>query len=1341
MSTKKIIEKGFQPSVQSIKYQTFFENAPIALWIEDFSKAKRFIDKLATKNSTTVPQYIINHPEIIPQLTSMVVVKDVNETALSMYNAKNKEELFKNLSIVFTEKSNIGFSKLIEQMFLGDSEAEIETVNKTLDGQEFDIAIKFKVVEGYEETLENVIVTVENITDRIKAREELAESEQRYKESQALAKIGSWVYDFEQKKLHWSEEAYKMLDLKPNEYKLSLDLYLSFVHPEDKHLVEDFSIENLLENKQQFLNYRIITKEGVLKYIYERRSVEVKNDRITKIIGIGQDISESVLIEEKLNATRNLLSNTLSSINDGLVILNYDSKYIYINDKAEELLGKKREVLLGKNIWNEFPEKEGDLFYDMFYEVIKSKKPCGFENYFKPWKKWFENRMIPSSEGVLIFFQEITEKKKFENRIKTAYNIINKSSSVAVLCKNDWDFPVEFASENATDLFGYSYKDLLQNKVQFQEVVFEQDLEYIRSEIFKLKRDDTPDSFISEPFRIITKKGEVKWIEAKIDAIRDDKNKITHIQGITSDVSERKKVQELLFKNTQHLIDQFNNTPLASIIWDLDFCVKDWNNSAERIFGYSKSEALGKHAKDLIIPEKIADEIQEIWKVILTQEGGHTNTNENITAEGNYITCDWYNVTLKDSNGNITGVASLVEDITEKNEAKNALEKSEKKYRDLFEKSQDAIMIVKDGVYEDCNEATLKLYGCNHKNELIGKVPYYYAPEYQPDGRKSSEIADEVAKITLEKGSHKFTFYRRNKQGVEFPSEIVLTRIVDYDNSVKIHGVVKDISERLKKEKLESVLYNISNAALRITDFKEFGQFIKDELHRIIDTNNFYIALYNEEKDTITTPFIVDEFDYEVNDASAKNTLTGYVIKSQKPLKVNIEQHNELIEKGEVKMIGPVSKVWIGAPLKSKNKVFGALVVQNYLSDKVYSESDVQLLEFVANQISSAIQIKNYQNELEQTLVKAQESDRLKSAFLANMSHEIRTPMNGIIGFSELLADPNLSTSERESYANIVINSSKQLLSIVNDILDISKIEAGVIKLNYEPVNVNHLIDELFAFYKPKAVENNLKIKCEKSLENDKSIINIDKTKLNQVLTNLLSNAFKFTESGSVSFGYELFDDFLQFYVKDTGVGIDENIQNKIFDRFIQANLELNKQHSGTGLGLAISKKFVELFKGKIWLSSSKNGTTVCFTVPYNSVETKDISSPKEVNAENKIERKEVRILVAEDEEYNMLYINELFSKTDYILLEASNGKEAVDLVNRNPEIDVIFMDIKMPIMNGKEAMRIIKERSPKIPIIALTAFAMESDVENSMKQEFDDYLTKPIDKKQLFKLIEKYTN
>ncbi|HKJ06433.1 MAG TPA: PAS domain S-box protein, partial [Flavobacteriaceae bacterium] len=948
MKIQKNFEKDFNVfDSQSSKYEIFFDSAPIALWIEDFSRAKEYIEDIAANHKTTPKNYLKNNPEVIYQLTPLVKVVDVNQTAVTMHKANSKQELLSNLDKIFTQDSNNKFAELLLEFFLGVKEVEAETINTTIDGEEFNISLKFNVIDEKSEHSHLLIVSVENITDKVKVREALFESEKQYKEAQELAKIGSWYYDFDTKKLTWSYESYLILDLDPNKtYDLNLDFYLSFVHPEDKEKVQNFSFESLLANRNQRLQYRLITNKNNLKYIQEKRTVVLEEGRVKKIIGIAQDITENVVARKKLDTTKKTLLNTLTGINDGLVILNQNDKFIHVNERAEEILGFESKKLLGNSIWSLFKDRKNDPFAKCYTKTKKTNEAQTVEDYFETWDKWFETRMVASQNEILIFFQETTEKRKTENKIKTAYNIINKSSAVAFLCKNAYDFPIEFASENTFDLFEYPYTDFLENKIKIFDVVYEEDLPYIRENVFRLLKEDSFDDLDTKPFRIVTKSGKIKWIEVTFEIIRNKKDEITHLQGIATDVTERKLEQELLFKNTQHLVDQFNNTPLASVIWDLDFKVKDWNKSAERIFGYTKEEAVGKHVKDIIIPSDFKDKIDEVWSTILTYPGGHTNTNRNITKEGKTIICDWYNVTLKDSEGNVTGVASLSEDITEKTKAKLRLEKSEKKYKDIFEKSTDPVFILKNYYITDGNQAALALFGYKNKEEILNVLPSEISPLEQPNGELSEELAKTQIKEALVKGSNKFEWYHKKRNGDVFPCEVSLTYIEDVEGEDTLHAVVRDISRRVKEELLREVLFNISNISLKSDNFQEYGNYVKNQLNNIIDTTNFFIALLSNEPGMLKTSYISDKYE-NLSSFPIEGSYTGYVIRRKKPLLINNSNHQQLIEEGKVKMIGQPSKSWLGVPLSFNDRIFGAIVIQSYTDENAYTKSDLKLLEFV----------------------------------------------------------------------------------------------------------------------------------------------------------------------------------------------------------------------------------------------------------------------------------------------------------------------------------------------------------------------------------------------------------
>ena len=371
---------------------------------------------------------------------------------------------------------------------------------------------------------------------------------------------------------------------------------------------------------------------------------------------------------------------------------------------------------------------------------------------------------------------------------------------------------------------------------------------------------------------------------------------------------------------------------------------------------------------------------------------------------------------------------------------------------------------------------------------------------------------------------------------------------------------------------------------------------------------------------------------------------------------------------------------------------------------------------------------------------KAEESDRLKSAFLANMSHEIRTPMNGIMGFSMMLADSSLPNEIRDAYVKIVNSSCDQLLHIVNDIIDISKIEAGQIDLSLSPFDIIELFEEVITFYQPAAQEKGIDLSMVplSEIQSGGRKILSDRTKLRQVLDNLLSNAVKFTHSGKIVFRYELTRDSLKAEIEDTGIGIESDLQSVIFERFRQVETSYTKKYGGTGLGLSITRAYIEKMGGKIWVCSEPDkGSTFSFVLPYSNIATDETEAKKGVK--NSPLRSDTTILIVEDEEINWLYLHEILKKSANTL-NAVTGAQAVEYINTHPEIEIVLMDIKLPDINGLELTRIIKQINSKIIVIAQTAFALSGDREKAMEAGCSDYITKPVKKEDLLNLISLYS-
>ena len=425
----------------------------------------------------------------------------------------------------------------------------------------------------------------------------------------------------------------------------------------------------------------------------------------------------------------------------------------------------------------------------------------------------------------------------------------------------------------------------------------------------------------------------------------------------------------------------------------------------------------------------------------------------------------------------------------------------------------------------------------------------------------------------------------------------------------------------------------------------------------------------------------------------------------------------------------------VSAPLVSNDHKKGIILTALDISERKKYEMSLSLKNKEYEQLN--VELRETNKKLLLAKNKAIESNHLKSEFLHNMSHEIRTPMNGIIGFADMLQEPDITTQKKNFYAKIIKSSSRQLLRIIDDILEISRLETKQVKSCEEEVDINDLLMEQFSIFSLKAKERQIPLYIKKGLPDKDATIISDRSKLSKVLQNLVENALKFTSSGFVEMGYYTSDKTVHFYVKDTGVGISENNLKLIFERFSQEEKRLSQKQGGLGLGLSISKENTQILGGNISVESEKGkGSTFTVNIPFikplqkPTEENNDIASPPE-NAFN--------ILIAEDEEINYLFLETVLQEIDGIkmnIVHAFNGQEAVEMYKKH-NIDLILMDIKMPVMDGHQATRIIRSLDENIPIIAQTAYATEVDKVRAKDVGYDDYLTKPIKHTTLLKIID----
>ncbi|MEI7594185.1 MAG: ATP-binding protein [Bacteroidota bacterium] len=429
----------------------------------------------------------------------------------------------------------------------------------------------------------------------------------------------------------------------------------------------------------------------------------------------------------------------------------------------------------------------------------------------------------------------------------------------------------------------------------------------------------------------------------------------------------------------------------------------------------------------------------------------------------------------------------------------------------------------------------------------------------------------------------------------------------------------------------------------------------------------------------------------------------------------------------------------ISSYVRGDNEIVGAVIIAHDVSELVKYKSENELQNKEIKDINRILSYKNA--ELYKAKIKAEESDKLKSSFLANISHEIRTPMNSIIGFSDLLSNNDNDKESQKTFIEIIKTNSNQLLSIINDIIDISKIESGLLHINESPVDINLFISEIVNSFSQTDKIRSGDIELTLIVPNDLNAL-IDRTKVFQILNNLINNALKFTDKGKIEVEWVLQrDKYLMFSVKDTGIGISEENKKTVFNRFKQINEGLGRKYGGNGLGLSISKGLVELHGGSIWFESKLGvGSAFYFQIPYKTISRFSEKTLKEEISKSTYTWNEKTVLVVEDNPLNMLLFESALKKTFINILKAETGNEAIEITRKNPSIDIILMDIQLPDITGLEATEKIRTFNTKVVVIAQTANVLSDAIkENSINAGCDDFVSKPIKMDYLFSMMDYY--
>lgn len=768
------------------------------------------------------------------------------------------------------------------------------------------------------------------------------------------------------------------------------------------------------------------------------------------------------------------------------------------------------------------------------------------------------------------------------------------------------------------------------------------------------------------------------------------------------DVTER-KCEERSLSEKSRLTNEYLNILLDHahapiIIWDSSLVIKRFNHEFEKLSGYNKSEVQDKKI-EMLFPENEIDSTLELIKNNISDENPEVIEISILTKDKEIRTVLWNSANISDEEGKNT-VATIAQDITRRKRTEQALSISETRYRHLFESAKDGILILdaETGRIVDVNPFVVQLFGYSKElfiEKKIWEIGFFKDITANKDKFIELQQKDYVRydDLILESADGR-------KINVEFVSNVYLV-----NNQKVIQCNIRDNSVRKRAE--EALLESEVKYRTLVTQSPD-GIFIVDLFGAFLSVNKAMCDLlkYSEEEFL----FVLKLWD----------------IVPQKYLPILKERFASVIK-------GKSKKKALEYEVKGKDGIVHFIEVRSapYSKDK-----KIIGLHSIARDITER---KRVEKELIAAKNKAEESDRLKSAFLTNMSHEIRTPMNGILGFTDLLKTPKLTGEEQQAFIDIIEKSGARMLNIINDIINISKIESGPVELSVSVVNVNEQVEDIHNFFKPEAEQKKLDISFKNALPSTEANIKTDRGKINAILSNLVKNALKFTPKGSVELGYEKRGKFLEFFVTDTGTGISREQKEFIFERFRQGSESLTRNYEGAGLGLAISKAYVEMLGGKIWLESKiRKGSTFRFTIPYlDGIEKKEqlqTVAEEEIRPIGKL-----RILVVEDDNISRMLLEIVIKPLASNFYQAITGHEAIEICRNNPDIDLVLMDIQIPNIDGYEATRQIRAFNKKVVIIAQTAFTLPGDRKKVIEAGCNDYISKPIDKALLMNLINKY--
>lgn len=1089
---------------------------------------------------------------------------------------------FSGATILHKERSkliNSNFKLFIvpenRNTFLDFLETILET--KTKQGCEVRLVANKKLVifvhiEGvFLEKKKEYMLTVVDVTERKEAAQRRKDIDAKWKMLfQDNPKLAVKGYDKNRNTIYWNKAAETFYGYKAEE-AIGSNL-TDLIVPEEAQSFVNAEIKEMLRTKTPMASSEaeLRCKDGSLinvfsSYVY----VQTPNGE-PELYCIDMDLSERKQAEEKYQKLINLAQ-------EGIWVIDKDNTTSFVNPSMASMLGYSSEEMLGKTVFD-FMDEPGIKLANQYLERRQAglKEQHDFEFICKNGSRIITSLaaspITDSSgnyEGAIAGIMNITERKKAELDLlksEEKYRILIQESPVGVY-QTDENGKYIFANQSWCETAGLTQEEAMGNG--WAKSLHEEDAENVFQ---NWNKTIVSKGKWGHEYRIKSTAGKVSWVFGTASPMYNVDGKIIGYVGINTDISKLKETEQALKASDTMLRTLLQDLPNVAVQgYDKNEKTIYWNNASETFYGFSVKEALGNKLTDLIIPEEAKNYVSaEIKEMFVTKIPIPSSELKLKRKDGSSIAVFSSHVYMETYSGD-PEMYCIDIDLSDRKKAESELIEAKEK-AEISENYLDNIInnignpvFVKDnqGRHVLVNDAFCKLLELD-KNSILGKR---FAEEVMP---KELESYLKIDSDVLRTGKERNVVESRTVSSGQ--TKILSTsksRYIDGTGKKHLIGIIHDITER------EKMYLNLRQSTQLLEVSQKIGKLggweldvITGELYWTAETYRIYETSPQHFNPTLEAgiSYFLPQFRQIISESINLATETG------KGYDLELETYTT---KGNLIHVRTTCDVTLinGKPVKL-----------------------VGIFQDITKR-------KQAESELIEAKEHAEESDRLKSAFLANMSHEIRTPMNGILGFSSLLKEPNLTGEQQANYIKIIEQSGTRMLNIINSIMSISKIESGSMELHKTEVNINEQIKYVYTFFKPEVEAKGVQFSFKNALPAKTSVIHTDKEKLIAVLTNLVKNSIKFTDGGSISFGYKQTAKNLEFYVKDTGIGIDKDRQGAIFERFIQEDITDKYALEGAGLGLAISKAFIEMLGGELWVKSRKGqGSTFYFTIPYDLV-------------------------------------------------------------------------------------------------------------------------------------------